>query len=67
MYRHNTVYICYDNIVKKIVEKWEPRDAKLALEIIHSVQNKCNALILKCIIEAERELTIEEYEKSKVR
>lgn len=63
-YRHNNVYVTYDYIVKKIVEKWGPRDERLCLELIHTVQNKCNALILECILEADREITIEEYAKS---
>ena len=55
-YRHNARCINYDEIVKRIIEKWEKRDEKLCLEIIHSVQNKANAMILESIIEADREI-----------
>lgn len=55
-YRHNNIFINYDYVVEKIVEKWEPRDERLCLELIHSVQNKCNALILECILEADRQI-----------
>ena len=54
-YRHNRNYINYDYIVNKAAAKWEPRDRALAVEIIHSIQNKANSLILECIIEAAKE------------
>ena len=56
VYRHNASYINYDYIVAKALAKWQPRDERLALEIIHSIQNKANAMILKCILEADREI-----------
>jgi len=56
LYRHNANYINYDYLVNKALTKWKPRDERLALEIIHSIHNKSNSLILKCLLEADREV-----------
>jgi len=56
VYRHNAAMCNYDYIVNKALTKWMPRDEKLALEIIHSIQNRTNALILECILKADREI-----------
>lgn len=56
MYRHNLIHTNYDDVVSSIIEKWEERDPKMALELIHTTQNKCNSMILEYILKADREV-----------
>ena len=66
-YRHNNVYVNYDNLMALISKEWEPKNHALCQEIIHNVSNKVNDLILKAIIKAERELSAAGQVKPKPR
>lgn len=55
-YRHGDHLTNYDTIVSKAIEKWEPRDERVALEIVHSIQNRVNSMILRVILEEHAEI-----------
>lgn len=50
-YRHFNTYCNYDEIIEQVVIKWEEKDAVMCRDIIHSVSNKVNDLILNILIE----------------
>ena len=58
-FRHNNKYITYDAVVNKIVNKWEEKDSMLALELIKSVQNKANSMLLEVILKEHGEMVRE--------
>lgn len=62
-YRHNEIHCNYDTLIKKVVSKWEERDEKLCLEIIHSLSNKVNSLILEVILSEHEKIVLENVEK----
>lgn len=51
-YRHFNTFCNYDSIIEQVVDKWEDRDPVMCRDIIHSVSNKINDLILSVLIES---------------
>lgn len=51
-YRHFNIFCNYDSIIEQVVIKWEDRDPVMCRDIIHSVSNKINDLILNILIES---------------
>lgn len=51
-YRHFNTFCNYDNIIEQVAIKWEERDPVMCRDIIHSVSNKINDLILSILIES---------------
>lgn len=51
-YRHGNNYVNYDSLVEKINDKYQDQNFALAQEVVHSLSNKVNDLILECIVEA---------------
>jgi len=52
-FRHGDRFNSYDKVVGEIQKRWlTPESHGLAQEIIHSVSNRTNDVILECIVEA---------------
>lgn len=50
-FRHGERFMNYDEIVYMIQERWLETNHGLCQEIIHSVSNKANDILLECIYE----------------
>ena len=51
-FRHGEKYCNYDEIVSQIQDRWLTKETHgLAQEIVHSVSNKINDILLECIYE----------------
>ena len=50
-FRHGERFMNYDDIVALIQERWLETNHGLCQEIIHSVSNKANDILLECIYE----------------
>jgi len=49
-FRHDTEICNYNELVEQVEKKWSERDKVLERDIIHSVSNKCNDIILGILI-----------------